>query len=332
MSTEPKEPSDHYVYQFVSLNRDTMEFFRAATRFYESRLSADLEAVRQDADLKELLSDEVLQTYPVAREQDRVARVLEWFENKMAAGSRPSGYDVDMSHQLVRFLKSVSLLYLEHLRRKRRGIASRPTTSKALLEAIDQQLARMEEKTHLGVFGNASPYPLVLDQLPPEAGASTVDAARGTRRRREARPAPVILDTIEIRDPALRKRCLDLLAQFQQDGQHERLDTVVAEATRILEDRLRSLVGAPSTTVGTDLAQFAFGTPNLRLIVSDIAPEQQAANLLYRGVFGFIRNSAGHRLLGPLQPERVLQIVGMVDYLLSVAEAARRAEPRTPTQ
>jgi hypothetical protein len=75
-----------------------------------------------------------------------------------------------------------------------------------------------------------------------------------------------------------------------------------------------------------DLAAFAFaprpGGP--RLSVSNIPAEQEAAHLLYRGVFGFVRNSAHHRLLGELQPERVLQIVGMVDYLISVAEAARR--------
>lgn len=122
---------------------------------------------------------------------------------------------------------------------------------------------------------------------------------------------------------------MDLFAQFHEDGQHDRLDTVVNEATRILEDRLRSLSGAPETCVGVDLARHAFGTPSPRLSVSDIASEQESAHLLYRGVFGFIRNSVHHRLVEVLQPERVLQIVGMIDYLLSVAEAAlARKDPQ----
>jgi hypothetical protein len=115
------------------------------------------------------------------------------------------------------------------------------------------------------------------------------------------------------------------------NGQHDRLDTVISEATRILEDRLRALAGADVSCSGVDLATFAFRLPAPRLGVSEVPAEQAAAQLLYRGIFGFVRNSAHHRLLGELQPERVLQVVGMVDYLISVAEAARRNLPAAPT-
>lgn len=137
------------------------------------------------------------------------------------------------------------------------------------------------------------------------------------------------LHSVEIRDPELRKRCLDLLSRFRKDGQHDRLDTVVNEATRILEDRLRSLSSAPATCVGVDLVKHAFGSLSPRLIVSNVSPEQEAAHLLFRGVFGFVRNSVHHRLVGTLDPGRVLQIVGMVDYLISVAEAAKREKRET---
>ena len=328
MSMLPAEPPDHHVYNWVSFNRDTFEFYLASVRYYESLLEADVKAVREDEDLRTILGDRALESYPIATELKRVKRVREWFEKNVERGGKDAhDYDVDIAHELVRFVKSVSALYLEHLRRKRQVVASRPATSKSLLEAVDQQLARLEEKTQLGVFRTATPYPVVLDQLPPAADGVTLTASPDIELPRELRPRPVILDSIEIRDPALRSRCLDLLAQFREGGQHDRLDTVVNEATRILEDRLRSLSGAPPTCVGVDLAKVAFGSPNPRLIVSDIAPEQEAAHLLYRGVFGFVRNSAHHRLLGTLQPERVLQVVGMVDYLISVAEAARREKP-----
>ena len=88
------------------------------------------------------------------------------------------------------------------------------------------------------------------------------------------------------------------------------------------------------TCVGVDLAKYAFSGPDPHLKVSDIGPEQEAAHLLYRGVFGFVRNSVHHRLIETLQPERALQIVGMVDYLISVAEAAQREftdEPKAGT-
>ncbi len=58
------------------------------------------------------------------------------------------------------------------------------------------------------------------------------------------------------------------------------------------------------------------------LIVSDIPAEQDAAHLLFRGIFGLLRNVPHHRLLGELQPERVLQVLGTLDYCLAVAQGA----------
>ncbi len=325
MSTPPPERPDHHVYEWVSLDRDTFEFYLAAVRFYESILEADVKAMREDEDLRAILGGQTLDSYPIAKELQRVRRVRQWFDKEIAkGGTDPLDFDVSISHGWVRFIKSVSILYLEHLRRRRHMIASRPFVSKAMLEAVDQQLAHLEEKTQIGVFRTATPYSLLISQLPEAAAELSPALPQVAAVLGNARPRPVVLDSIEIRDSELRKRCLDLLAQFREDGEHDRLDTVVNEATRILEDRLRRLSGAPATCVGVDLARHAFGPPSPRLVASDVAAEQEAAHLLYRGVFGFVRNSVHHRLVGTLQPERVLQIVGMVDYLISVAEAARR--------
>jgi hypothetical protein len=319
------EPPDHHVYDWVSFNRDTFEFYRSAVAFYESLLQRDLEALRTDGDLRAILGDRALDSYPIAKELKRVERLRTWFGEEIAKGGKDAwDYDVNISHGSVRFIKSASDLYLEHLRGRRQAIASRPSVSKSMLEAVDQQLARFEEKVQLGVFRNASPYPLLLSQLPRTTDQEAESTPPESGPTATTRPRPVVLDTIEVRDPELRKRCLDLLVQFREDGANDRLDTVVNEATRILEGRLRSLSRAPATCVGVDLARHAFGPPAPRLIVSDVGAEQEAAHLLFRGVFGFVRNSVHHRLVGTLQPERVLQIVGMVDYLISLAEAARR--------
>lgn len=108
------------------------------------------------------------------------------------------------------------------------------------------------------------------------------------------------------------------------DGRHERLDTVIAEATRILETRLRTLTGAPQECVGVDLARRAFAGESPLLRVSDVTSEQEAVHLLFRGAFGFIRNPVQHKLLGKLSPDRVLQILGFIDHLLFLAETAKR--------
>jgi hypothetical protein len=73
--------------------------------------------------------------------------------------------------------------------------------------------------------------------------------------------------------------------------------------------------------VGVELAQFALSRKTPPIILSSIPAEQEAAHLLFRGVFGFIRNPFHHHLIGDLSPERTLQLVGTVDYLLSLLEA-----------
>ena len=105
---------------------------------------------------------------------------------------------------------------------------------------------------------------------------------------------PRLIGSIEIIDTELCARCLDLFEQFQQDGQRDRLDTVVTEATRFLENRIRHLAGVPRETVGVELAKAAFlgSTPLLKL--SDVSAEQEAAHLLFRGFFGFVRNQIHH--------------------------------------
>jgi hypothetical protein len=321
----PPEPGDGHFYNWVWFSKETLSFFRAAVRVYEEVLEKDIATVRDDSELSMLLDQEALESYPIGREYDRAKWVRQWLDGQIEQAGDSSMVHATISHGTVRFLKSVEIVFLQHLRHKRDSLAASPSTSKALLNALDQQLARVEEQAGQGIFQAATPYPLVIDQLPVATTVEDITAPIATFPEAPKRTRPVVLDTIEIRDAALRRRCLDLLAQFQQDGEHDRLDTVVSEATRILEARLRTLAGADVSGFGVDLATFAFkASPTPRLRVSEIPSEQEAAHLLYRGVFGFVRNSSHHRLLGELQPERVLQIVGMLDYLISVAEAAHR--------
>jgi hypothetical protein len=91
-----------------------------------------------------------------------------------------------------------------------------------------------------GVFRNASPIPLLVDEV-----VEIASGGQTTKSRHEhlstpaaAEPKPVLLESIQILDPALRSRCLDLYADFDKRNQHDQFDTVIAEATRILEDRL----------------------------------------------------------------------------------------------
>jgi Protein of unknown function (Hypoth_ymh) len=123
----------------------------------------------------------------------------------------------------------------------------------------------------------------------------------------------------------LRTRCLDLFNDFDQRSQHEHFDTVIAEATRILEDRLRSSLGQTSGT-GDELVNKAFGSQPPRLRVSHVASEQAAVLLFFKAIFGHLRNPAHHKLLGALTPERTIQILAIIDYSIHLIETAERPD------
>lgn len=132
---------------------------------------------------------------------------------------------------LVRFMKSVGLLYLAKLKKSRNSLASRPNVTSSTLSAVDRAISAKEE-TFLtaGVFKNASPLELLASygDVTPAPGAKT--SSQETPLLSENRPRPVLMGSIEILDHELRTRCLDLFNQFQETGQSERNDTVVSEA------------------------------------------------------------------------------------------------------
>lgn len=315
------ELADRHVYSWVMFYTDTFRFYLEGVKFYERRLQADLKAFQDDDDLSVILDKATVESMPIHQELSKVRKTIDWMEQCLKkAGSEAWDLDVSLSHGMVRFLKSTSLLYLQQLKHRRNVIASRPSIARCALEAVDARLSRLEETTRLGVFADAT----VLDLLAPIA----VDTHESEQLPESPElltvslPRPVVVGSIEILDGELRTRCLDLYETFKADGTPERFDTVLTEATRILENRLRAVSKLPSTTVGVDLARAAFcgATPVVR--VSTIPAEQEAAHLLYRGVFGFIRNSVHHKLVGHVSAERVLQVVGFVDYLLFLIDGA----------
>ena len=55
---------------------------------------------------------------------------------------------------------------------------------------------------------------------------------------------------------------------------------------------------------------------------SDEKDIQESAHLLFRGYSGFVRNEVMHGLVSSYTRERVLQLMGMVDYLLFILSNA----------
>jgi uncharacterized protein (TIGR02391 family) len=150
---------------------------------------------------------------------------------------------------------------------------------------------------------------------PPQRDAQEawVEVARLRRRLQIAERSPQTL----IADAELRQRCEDLLAA----GQH--YDRVIREACVILEDRVRSAIGADATLVGTALMEQAFSPRNPQLRLSHVEQEQVGAMQLYRGVMAFFRNAAGHHLISTYSQEEALRFVAWVDLLLGMVAKAK---------
>lgn len=233
------ERDDHHTYGGVMFYRDTLEFFLQALRFYEDLLKSDVQAINDDPDLKLFLTPSDEEKLPVHEELGRIGRIREWLSERLSG----DGWVIHLpiSHGTVRLLKSVSELYMSHLQARRNALAARPNLSKQALEAVDQRLAAVRSKSTTGVFSEATVRPLLVDQAVPASAQG--DAPAQASLAVTAAPRPVLLSSIEVLDPELRTRCLDLFGQFTETGQHDRLDTVISEATRILERQASQVVG-----------------------------------------------------------------------------------------
>jgi len=322
------EKSDHHVYPMLMLYKDSVDFFLQSTRFYATLLKNNLAQIEEDPDIKAILGEEYSASDPLTVELEGARRGIQWLEARQEEATKQHVVHVQIEHEMVRYLKAVGLLYLSHLRNRRDIIAAKPNQTRQALQAVDQRLLEYEEKTKMGVFGTAIPLPLMQADTArekPEKPATTISQPEVSTKP-SIRPA--VVPQFPIIDNELRTRCMDLFTTFQTAEQQERLDTVVVEATRILEDRLREAAGITGGESGSRLASLAFAGSPPRLRVSKIEGEQEGAHLLFKGVFQYIRNQAHHKLLRQLSPERVLQILGLIDYLLFTIKNAEPSQSK----
>ncbi len=316
---------DSHVYHSVGLSADGLQLFINALRYYADRLESDITALGLDPLLAGVVDEKALRSFQITSEIKELRTFADRFQ-KMVQGAEDWGdAETSISHGLVRRLKAVAQLYLSELEARRDAIASARTLTALGLEALDTRLTQWREKLEMGVFKSADPLPLVISApaaLPSQATVATPVPSPSLAAPATAQaPAPV---TIGILDPELRERCLDLFNVFDETNQTHRFDTVISEATRILEDRVRKRAGLGVDLIGMDLMSAAFGTTPPKLQMSSVDNEQKAAHLLFRGAVGFIRNPVQHQLLSQLHRDRVLQILGYIDYLLYLTATATK--------
>jgi hypothetical protein len=104
------------------------------------------------------------------------------------------------------------------------------------------------------------------------------------------------------------------------------LDTLIREAGVVLEDRLRSLAPAGSTSYGIRLVEDVLSPQNGTLVFSSHAGEQEGVYMLFRGAMQFIRNPPMHRLI-EYHEDTAHLFISLIDSLLSLlAEGEKRRD------
>lgn len=285
-------------------------------------MKKDIGKVEQDEYLNDILDDDLKEELGLEKDIHRTERYIDFFEQELKNKENFPGHIISLSHRDIRYLKSICLLYIKSLYNGRNNLSAQVNTSINILKAVDTQITRLEELMNSGVFASATPVPLLVDQLvqTEETEAEEESIARAKR------PKPVLIDSIEILDSELKNRCLDLFNHFETSAQPERHDTVIVEVTRILEHRLRVITKSTKDETGLKLVAKAFAGKNPMLIISHISAEQEAAHSLFRAVFAYVRNKTHHNLLADLSPERLLQILGFIDYLIYLLNSAKYHE------
>jgi len=327
---ESSENADGHQYDWVMFRTHTIQFVIRAIDFYLSLLGDEKKELADDPELAVLITDDTRREMGLESEEQRAKRIRTWLSEKIEGRGQFDTVDISVSHWLVRYMKSLAFLYLKNLRERRNKLASRKSVTAFTLSAVDREISSVEDLfQNAGVFKGASTLDLLASYPEPSMEAAPSSGQASALLDLSQRPRPVLVGSIEILDHELRARCLDLFNQFQESGQADRNDTVVAEASRILENRLRKVLGADDGKSAKQLVSDAFNAKRPRLVVSNVPSEQESAQLLFLGTFGFIRNSVQHKLLVDMPAERVLQILGWTDYLLSVIDQSQ-AQSNTP--
>jgi uncharacterized protein (TIGR02391 family) len=118
--------------------------------------------------------------------------------------------------------------------------------------------------------------------------------------------------------PALCKRHVD--THFLQG----KFETALRDGSTFLEDSIRTLGGLDVKLVGVKLASMAFSTGS-RLTDPNIGVgEQVAAQHLYMGYFGAVRNRVAHRDFRYPSDKEAFQALMLLDYLTQSLDAAAR--------
>lgn len=316
-------------------NVGTIRFLSDDYRF----LMEGLKALRKHLDQFESVKKEFeLEESPYDRLIDEIDHIVSIVEPKLQQtprGRQMPIYEHGMRIASLRLLKAGGLFTISQIQAKRNEFLKKhPRVPMAVLASIDEKISQKADLLEQGILNGLPPADIFFE-MTTEPEQDTPRMPLGYRPQEMGitpstrTTVPLYLDRIPIVDQELRDRCLPLLNSLQsfeipENEKATRLDTAVREMSVILEDRVRKVAGLEDAHLeGVKLMAAAFSGDNIRLRFSQDQSIQESAHHLYRGYSGFVRNEVMHRLVKTYTNERVLQLLGHVDYLLSLLTQAK---------
>lgn len=187
---------------------------------------------------------------------------------------------------------------------------------RTIIKASNEKIQQIRNMAEEGILNRVSAYDLFIErtneQEPIKFSSNTSIPI-----------LQIVDDEIPIIDQELRQRCLFILRNLQAEENYGQFDTVIREISVILEDRIRNLSQIGESLSGSKLLTEAIKKEPNKILFSENRDQQEAAYLLFMGYSGFIRNEVMHRLVPNYTYERVVQLMGFVDYLLYLLSQAK---------
>jgi len=182
---------------------------------------------------------------------------------------------------------------------------------------------RKERSSIEGVVMTRSP----VDIMPPIKGiVQGIEARRGETKFNLV----VGVGIIEVGLGKLLKEAMKFLDKdIIEDCIRKRdAEDVVTSAFRILEDRLRTRIGADHELHGVDLVKEAFHLDRGKLTYGKTKSEKEGLFHLFRSSMLFLRNPPSHRFVREEYSEfEIFEIVCLVNLLLNILD---KSQPRKP--
>ncbi|WP_018234460.1 TIGR02391 family protein [Thioalkalivibrio thiocyanodenitrificans] len=260
---------------------------------------------------------------PFEEEVDHLRSMVDWGTERLDAttDSRHGTIAVTgVSYGSLRYLKA-GVLYRAFDVAKQRSVllAKNRVVPRSVLRSFDTRIEQLRGMAEMGKLSGLKPADVLFELTEAQVPAGDLPPPP---RLLQALPPSTVVSEVVVVDEVLRKRCLPLLRAIDEVGGNDQYDSVIREMSVVLEDRVREMSRHAGNASGAELLGITMARDPVLIRFSPEKHVQEAAHLFFRGYSGLVRNDVMHRVVESYTRERMVQLLGTVDYLLYLLSQA----------